>query len=83
MSQLLHEIAHHLASTGEAESRFGRRVVKDPRLVSDLRRGHEPKEATCARVRAAIADYPRGGGGDGAPIHVADNAGSTSESPRQ
>lgn len=51
---LLLEIDRHLRRTGMAETTFGRRVVNDPRLVGDLRRGREPGPTIRARVRAAI-----------------------------
>jgi hypothetical protein len=52
---LLPEIERHLRRTGEAPTAFGRRVVRDPRFVLDLRRGREPRASTCARVRRVLA----------------------------
>ena len=51
---LLAEIRAHLDRTGVAETTFGRRVVNDPRLVGDLRRGRIPGPALRARVQAAM-----------------------------
>ena len=51
---LLEDIERYLARTGLAETTFGRRAVKDPRLVGDLRRGRRPGPAMEARVKAII-----------------------------
>ena len=51
---LLRDIERYLDRTGLAETTFGRRVVNDPRLVGDLRRGREPGPQMVRRVRAAI-----------------------------
>lgn len=53
---LLGIITRHLDKTEISESRFGRIVVNDPRLVSDLRNGREPRPRLVARVCAYIAD---------------------------
>lgn len=51
---LLRDIERYLHRTGVAETTFGRRVVNDPRLVGDLRRGREPGPQLVRRVRAAM-----------------------------
>ena len=53
---LLGLINRHLDRTNTPESKFGRIVLNDPRFVSDLRAGREPKPRTAARVCAYIAD---------------------------
>ena len=35
---------------------FGRRAINDPHLVSDLKRGREPRAATARRIRRFIAE---------------------------
>ena len=46
-----------------APSRFGREVVGDPRLVSDLRRGRQLRLDTEARVRGYLSQLERAGVG--------------------
>lgn len=53
---LLLTVERHLRRTEVPPSRFGRQVAGDPRFVFDLRRGREPRPATCARVLAYIAE---------------------------
>lgn len=53
---LLRRINHHLRATGMPETKFGRLAVRDPRFVSDLRNGRQPRAATIARVERYIAD---------------------------
>ena len=55
MAALLNEIERHLRATRQAPTRFGREAACDPRLVSDLRRGREPRGDLAARVLAYIA----------------------------
>ena len=52
---LLWHVERHLKDSGVAATSFGRRAVRDPRLVFDLRRGREPGAALAARVLAFIA----------------------------
>ncbi|SNS75032.1 hypothetical protein SAMN06295912_11480 [Sphingomonas laterariae] len=52
---LLFAIERHLHRTQIPPSRFGRNAVNDPRLVHDLRRGREPRDAMAIRVLAYIA----------------------------
>ena len=51
---LLQEIERHLKRSNTPPSQFGRRAMRDPCFVRDLRRGREPGEMTIARVRAFI-----------------------------
>lgn len=51
---LLTEIEKHLRRTGEPPTRFGRRAVRDPRLVHDLRNGREPGWKMTMRVMAYL-----------------------------
>lgn len=53
---LLRAIETYLRVTATPPTRFGREVVNDPRFVLDLRNGREPRNATCARVFAWLAD---------------------------
>lgn len=52
---LLPVVERHLRLHAITPSRFGRLVAGDPRFVFDLRRGREPRAATCDRVLAHIA----------------------------
>lgn len=51
---MLGDIDAYLRRTGVAESTFGRRVVNDPRLVADLRRGRVPGPQLRARLEAIV-----------------------------
>lgn len=51
---ILDEVEAFLATSGMAASVFGIKVLRDPSLVLDLRRGRELKLRTRARVRAYI-----------------------------
>jgi hypothetical protein len=51
---LLWQIERHLKETGMAPTLFGRRAVRDPRLVHDLRRGRQAGPRMEQRVRAFI-----------------------------
>ena len=53
--ELLCRINHYLALSGLPETKFGRLAVHDPRFVSDLRNGREPRARTVARVEHFIA----------------------------
>lgn len=44
----------HLRRTGESRSRFGRRVANDPRLITDLENGRQPKPALRDRIMAEV-----------------------------
>jgi len=54
MHPILKRIERHLRVTGEYPSRFGRLAIKDPRLVTDLKKGRMPGAATIARLEAFI-----------------------------
>lgn len=60
MSGILEAVTSYLAKTGMPESTFGRTVAKDPRLVSDLRNGRAPRQATRAKVLQFIAQHQNG-----------------------
>lgn len=51
---LLRAIEKHLRQTGTPPTRFGRDAVGDPRFVTDLRNGREPRGSTEQRVRAYL-----------------------------
>lgn len=51
---MLNRIEAYLATTGTSETRFGRTVAGDPRLVADLRRGRSPRPALVARIEAVL-----------------------------
>lgn len=46
----LRSIEHFLKRTGMAPTAFGRQAVRDPRLVSDLRKGREPSDRLKRRI---------------------------------
>lgn len=52
---LLSKIDRYLRASGMAPTTFGRRAVRDPRLVGDLRLGRIPGPHVSARVDAFIA----------------------------
>ena len=45
-----HRVEAFLRRTGVSATRFGMDVAGDPRLVSDLRRGREPRPAMIRRI---------------------------------
>ncbi len=47
---LIRTIENFLRDTGLSATSFGRQAVRDPRLVSDLRRGREPGTRMRCRV---------------------------------
>lgn len=49
---LLWQIERHLKETDTAPTVFGRRAVRDPRLVHDLRRGRQAGPRMEQRIRA-------------------------------
>jgi len=51
---LLYTVEKFLRRTGTPATRFGRDALGDPRFVSDLRNGREPRETTERRVRAYL-----------------------------
>ncbi|SEN27435.1 hypothetical protein SAMN05192583_2439 [Sphingomonas gellani] len=52
---LMTDIDRYLRRTGMPETKFGRLAVKDPRLVSDLRRGRCPGSRVTERLRFFMA----------------------------
>jgi hypothetical protein len=54
---LLRSIERFLRATGLPESKFGRLAVSDPRLVTDLRRGREPRKRMVQRVEHFMNTY--------------------------
>jgi 2,4-dienoyl-CoA reductase-like NADH-dependent reductase (Old Yellow Enzyme family) len=59
--ELLRRIERYLKSSGITPTRFGREVVRDPRLVHDLRRGREPGTAMIARVSTYLDSREQSG----------------------
>jgi hypothetical protein len=53
--QIARAIAQHCSAEGIAESRFGRIVCNDPRLIGDLRAGRLPRPAKVEKINAALA----------------------------
>lgn len=53
---LLVRITRCLDANQIPPTRFGRLAVNDPRLVGDLRRGRELRQATRARVEALLTE---------------------------
>ena len=51
---LLRAIEKYLRQTGTPATRFGRDALGDPRFVTDLRNGREPRGSTERRVRAYL-----------------------------
>lgn len=56
-TDLILEIEKFIADHGMAESTFGRKVVSDWRLLSDLRKGRELRSRTVARIRDFMNTY--------------------------
>ena len=53
-------VRRYLATTGMAQTVFGRAALNDPRLVEDLIYGRQPRPYTIARIDAYIAAHPNG-----------------------
>lgn len=51
-SKTLPLIEQYLAVTGTAPSTFGRAAINAPNLLSDMRLGRQPREATAERLLA-------------------------------
>lgn len=62
---LLQKIDRFLAESGLPPTLFGRRAVRDPRLVSDLRNGREAGTKLIARVEYFINNWRAERAGDG------------------
>lgn len=56
---LLRKVERFLVATGMSPTRFGREVAGDPRLVSDLRRGREPRRALVECMEHFMNNYER------------------------
>ena len=54
---LIREIEKFLCRTGMPATQFGRLAVRDPRLVSDLRNGREPRRRMVIRVEHFMNIY--------------------------
>jgi prephenate dehydrogenase len=54
---LLRSIERFLRTTGLPESKFGRLAASDPRLVTDLRNGREPRKRMVQRVEQFMNTY--------------------------
>jgi len=55
---LIRKIEAFLRRTGMPATRFGRLAARDPRFVSDLRNGREPRSRTEQRVEHFMNIYP-------------------------
>lgn len=51
---LLRRIERYLRRSRMPPTRFGREVLRDPRLVHDMRRGREPRLRNAARIVAYL-----------------------------
>ena len=54
---LIRDIERFLHRTGIPATKFGRLAVHDPRLVSDLRNGREPRTGLRSRVEHFMNTY--------------------------
>ena len=54
---ILRQVEKFLKISNMPATKFGREAVKDPRFVSDLRTGREPRPQTIARVRAFLEAF--------------------------
>ncbi|WP_326523173.1 hypothetical protein [Sphingomonas sp.] len=54
------KVRRYLTRTGMAPTVFGRSAVNDPRLVSDLLRGRQPRASMTARIDAFMTANPVG-----------------------
>ncbi|VVT00816.1 conserved hypothetical protein [Erythrobacter sp. EC-HK427] len=52
--ELLERIEEHLEASHMSATRFGRRVVGDPRFVADLRAGRRPRRRTIEKVESYL-----------------------------
>ena len=55
MDDLLADVEAFIVFSGVTASKLGRSAVSDPRFVTGLRLGREPRRATVQRVRAWMA----------------------------
>lgn len=56
-SPLIFRINQFLRTSGLPPTKFGRLAARDPRLVSDLRKGRQPGAALIARVEHFMNKY--------------------------
>jgi hypothetical protein len=54
---LLPRVEKFLRVTGMPWTKFGRLVAHDPRLVSDLRNGRQPRAQLARRIETFLADH--------------------------
>jgi len=54
---LLRRIERFLMANAMPATRFGREAANDPKLVSDLRKGREPRTKLVARINAFIDQH--------------------------
>ncbi|MDF8332287.1 hypothetical protein [Novosphingobium cyanobacteriorum] len=54
---LIWKVERYLARSGMPETKFGRLAAGDPRLVSDLRNGREPRAKLTLRVEHFMNTY--------------------------
>lgn len=54
---LLAEVVAFIKARGMTETGFGRRAVKDPNLVDQLRAGRSPTGRTVDRIKNFMRDY--------------------------
>ena len=54
---MLHEILAFCTKHSIPVTRFGRESCNNPRLISDLRLGAQPRPASIAKIRAYMANY--------------------------
>ncbi len=56
---LLRKIENFLRQTGLPATKFGRMAACDPRLVTDLRNGREPRKPLAQRLEHFMNSYER------------------------
>jgi hypothetical protein len=54
---LMSKIEAYLRTRNMKETRFGRLVANDPRLVRDMRNGREPGMRMCIRIENFMSDW--------------------------
>ena len=52
-----HEVEAFLRRSGMGHAAFCRKVAKDPRLVTDLRNGRQPRPSLATKIRNFISEY--------------------------
>ncbi len=61
---ILRLVEQYLVTTGVSATRFGREAARDPRLVTDLRRGRRLGRNMAAKVRAYVNSMPQSPSGN-------------------